>query len=79
MRRNQIAKLPQDTQFGCGWFGVSFYHLCRVAELKTHANHFFLCFSQNSCGMAVFEIRRILYALGWQASRRRRLIEWGGV
>jgi hypothetical protein len=53
MRRNQIAKLPQDTQFGYGWFGVSFYHLCRVAELKTHANHFFLCFSQNSYGMAV--------------------------
>jgi hypothetical protein len=25
-----------------------------VAELKSHANHFFLCFSQNSYGMAVF-------------------------
>jgi hypothetical protein len=24
-----------------------------VAELKSHANHFFLCFSQNSYGMAV--------------------------
>jgi hypothetical protein len=53
MRRNQIAKLPEYTEFGCGWFGVSFFHLCRVTELKSHANHFFLCFSQNSYGMAV--------------------------
>jgi hypothetical protein len=53
MRRNQIAKLPQYAEFGCGWFGVSFDHLCRVAELKGHANHFFFCFSQNSYGMAV--------------------------
>ena len=53
MRRNQIAKLPQYAEFGCGWFGVSFFHLCRVAELKSHANHFFLCSSQNFYGMAV--------------------------
>ena len=53
MRRNQIAKLPQYAEFGCGWFGVSFFHLCRVAELKSHANHFFFCFSQDSYGMAV--------------------------
>jgi hypothetical protein len=53
MRRNQIAKLSEYTEFGCGWFGVSFFHLCRVTELKSHANHFFLCFSQNSYGMAV--------------------------
>ena len=53
MRRNQIAKLPEYTEFGCGWFGISFFHLCRVAELKSHANHFFLCFNQNSYGMAV--------------------------
>ena len=53
MRRNQIAKLPQYAEFGCGWFGLSFYHLCRVAELKSHANHFFFCSSQNSYGMAV--------------------------
>ena len=38
---NQIAKLPENAEFGCGWFGVSFFHLCRVAELKSHANHFF--------------------------------------
>jgi hypothetical protein len=25
-----------------------FFHLCGVAELKSHANHFFLCSSQNS-------------------------------
>jgi hypothetical protein len=67
MRRNQIAKLPQDTQFGCGWFGVSFYHLCRVAELKTHANHFFLCFSQNSYGMAVIPIAFLLHGFKLQA------------
>jgi hypothetical protein len=56
MRRNQIAKLPQYAEFGCGWFGVSFFHLCRVAELKSHANHFFFCFSQDSYGMAVERI-----------------------
>jgi hypothetical protein len=50
MRRNQIAKLPQYAEFGCGWFGVSFDHLCRVAELKGHANHFFFCFSQIPMG-----------------------------
>src|SRR5271170_4464431 len=51
MWRNQIAKLSQYTEFAGGWFGVSFFHLCRVAELKSHANHFFLCFSQNFYGM----------------------------
>jgi hypothetical protein len=25
MRRNQIAKLSEYTEFGCGWFGVSFF------------------------------------------------------
>jgi len=53
MRRIEIAKLREYAEFGCGWFGVLFYHLCRVAELKSHANHFFLCFSQKSYGMAV--------------------------
>jgi hypothetical protein len=57
MRRNQIAKLPQYAEFGCGWFGLSFFHLCRVAELKSHANHFFFCFSQDSYGMAVERIQ----------------------
>src|SRR5262249_204885 len=28
---------------GCGWFGVCFFHLCRVTELKNHSNHFFFC------------------------------------
>ena len=28
MRRNQIAKLSENTEFGCGWFGISFLHLC---------------------------------------------------
>src|SRR6516225_12193231 len=40
VRRNQIAKLPENSEFGCGWFGVSFHHLCRVTKLKSHANHF---------------------------------------
>jgi hypothetical protein len=26
MRRNQIAKLPEHAEFGCGWFGISFFH-----------------------------------------------------
>ena len=25
MRRNQIAKLPEYTEFRCGWFGISFF------------------------------------------------------
>src|ERR1700748_3159959 len=53
MRRNQIAKLSQNSELGCGWFGLSFFHLCRVTKLKSHANHFFLCFNRNSYGMAV--------------------------
>ena len=53
MRRNEIAKLPKNAEFGYGWFGVSFFHLCRVTELKNHSNHFFLCFNQDSYGMAV--------------------------
>ena len=55
MRRNQITKMSEYTEFGCGWFGVLFYHLCRVAELKRHANHFFLCFHHNSYGMPVLK------------------------
>jgi hypothetical protein len=50
---NQIAKLSQNSELGCGWFGLSFFHLCRVTKLKSHANHFFLCFNRNSYGMAV--------------------------
>src|SRR5271165_6219402 len=44
MGRNEIAKLPQNSELRSGWFGVSFYHLCRVTELKNHSNHFFFCF-----------------------------------
>jgi len=55
MRRNQIAKLSQNSELGCGWFGVSFFHLRRVTELKSHANHFFLCFNKDSYGMAVID------------------------
>jgi hypothetical protein len=58
LRRNQIAKLPQNIELGCGWFGVSFFHLCRVTELKSHANHFFLWFNQDSYGMAMVPIWR---------------------
>jgi hypothetical protein len=38
---NQIAKLSQNREFGGGWFGISFFHLRRVTELKSHSNHFF--------------------------------------
>ena len=38
MRRNQIAKLPHYTELRGGWFGVSFFHLCRVAELKSQVS-----------------------------------------
>jgi hypothetical protein len=55
MRRNEIAKLPKNAELGCGWFGLSFFHLCRVTELKNHSNHFFFCFNQDSYGMAVIE------------------------
>ncbi len=50
-----------NTEFGCGWFGVLFYHLCRVAELKSHANDFFWCFNQNSHGTAVGPNRQPSY------------------
>ena len=43
----------KNAEFGCGWFGVSFFHLCRVTELKNHSNHFFLCFNQESYGTGV--------------------------
>jgi hypothetical protein len=53
MRRNQIAKLPQYAEF----------YLCRVAELKSHANHFFFCFSQISYGMAVTKYSEVFSLL----------------
>ena len=43
MRRNEIAKLSENTELRCGWFGILFHHLCRVAELKNHSNQIFLC------------------------------------
>src|SRR6516164_2542449 len=55
MRRNEIAKLPKNAEFGCGRFGVSFFHLCRVTELKNHSNHFFLCFNQDFYGTGVID------------------------
>jgi hypothetical protein len=50
MRRNQIAKLSQNSELGCGWFGVSFFHLRRVTELKSHANHFFCALTKIPMG-----------------------------
>jgi hypothetical protein len=38
---NQIAKLSQNRELGGGWFGISFLHLRRVTELKSHSNPFF--------------------------------------
>src|ERR1700737_4130591 len=63
MRRNQIAKLSQNSELGCGWFGLSFYHLCRVTKSKSHANHFFLCFNRNSYGMTVEFFILLLYRM----------------
>ena len=34
MRWYEIAKLSEYNELGCGWFGVLYHHLCRVAELK---------------------------------------------
>ena len=53
MRRNQLAKLTKHTELAYGWFGISFFHLRRVTELKSHANHFFLCFNQDFYGTGV--------------------------
>jgi hypothetical protein len=52
MRRNKFAKLSENSELGCGWFGVSFFHLCRVTKLKTMPTTF-LCLKRNSYGMAV--------------------------
>src|SRR6202011_2934437 len=68
MRRNQIAKLSQNSELGCGWFGLSFYHLCRVTKSKSHANHFFLCFNRSSYGMTVYLVRD--YAISGHSSLR---------
>ena len=40
MQRNQIAKLSENTEFGCGWFGISFLSLLSGPELKNHSNHY---------------------------------------
>src|SRR6516164_7034396 len=63
MRRNEIAKLPKNAEFGCGWFGVSFFHLCRVTELKNHSNHFFLCFNQDFYGTGVISTSMVAHAM----------------
>jgi hypothetical protein len=50
---NQIAKLPQNSEFGGGCFGISFFfHLCRVTELKSHSNHFFCALTENPIELA---------------------------
>src|SRR6516164_7914818 len=72
MRRNEIAKLPKNAEFGCGWFGVSFFHLCRVTELKNHSNHFFLCFNQDFYGTGVRIQRFIQLALPEKLSGARK-------
>src|ERR1700752_570766 len=60
MRRNQVAKLSQNSELGGGWFGLFFFnHLCRVTELKSHSNHFFSWFNQASYGMAVIVLSAI--------------------
>src|ERR1700730_8146145 len=46
-----MARLQKNAEFGCGWFGISFYLLRRVTEVKNHSNHFFLCFNRKAYGM----------------------------
>jgi hypothetical protein len=75
VRRNQIAKLPEYAEFGCGWFGLSFFHLCRVAELKSHANHFFSALAKIPmgcpCFLAAFPLAMIAITyLLYQSARR---------
>src|SRR6516225_9386712 len=74
MRRNQLAKLTKHTELAYGWFGISFFHLRRVTELKSHANHFFLCFNQDSYGMAVDKIP-LLFARGLPGVRREQDVQ----
>jgi hypothetical protein len=50
MRWNQIAKLPQNSEFGGGWFGISFLQLCRVTELKNIPTTFFCALTENPMG-----------------------------
>jgi hypothetical protein len=71
MRWNQLAKLTEHTEFACGWFGISFFHLRRVTELKSHANHFFSCSNPDSYGMALFIFRGI-------SEKLLRLLDLGG-
>ena len=45
-----------------------FFHLCRVTELKNHSNHFFLCFNQDSYGMAVVPFCRCRFIQALQST-----------
>ena len=45
MRRNQIAKLSENTEFGCGWFGISFFSPLLSGRVKEPFQPLFLCFN----------------------------------
>ena len=53
MRRNEIAKLPEYTELGCGWFGILFYSPLSSGRVKEPCQPLFFCFNQNSYGTAV--------------------------
>src|SRR6516165_7971350 len=76
MRRNKLAKLTKHTELAYGWFGISFFHLRRVTELKSHANHFFLCFNQDSYGMAVNRSRWLHVSLPGVRETQHRPSSW---
>src|SRR5262245_27890300 len=57
MRRNEIAKLPKNAEFGCGWFGVSFFSPLSSDRVKEPFQPLFLCFNQDSYGMVVQKFR----------------------
>jgi len=45
MRRNQIAKLSENTEFGCGWFGISFFSPLLSGRAKEPFQPLFFCFN----------------------------------
>ncbi len=43
MRRNEIAKLPEYTELGCGWFGISFFSPPSSDRVKEPFQPLFFC------------------------------------
>src|SRR5258708_4420829 len=53
MRRNQIAKLSQNSELGCGWFGLSFFSPLSSDKVKEPCQPLFLCFNRKPYGTRV--------------------------